>query len=67
MVKRCMHESCKKILNLTAFPCKCEKTFCSEHRSHYDHSCSFNYTNENKQILLKTYSTPIIASKLERI
>lgn len=67
MQKRCQHDNCRKVLQISAFPCKCDKTFCSIHRAHYDHSCTFNYMDDNKKELLKVYSTAITAQKFERI
>lgn len=67
MKKRCEYDNCNKVLELSSFPCKCNKMFCSLHRSNYDHSCNFNYIDEHKRELLKVYSTAIIAKKLEKI
>lgn len=69
MKKRCEVESCKKVLPLASsvLPCKCEKFYCSTHRSSYDHSCSYDYRNENKNNLLKTMSTSVVAEKVAKI
>ena len=68
MRKRCEYVECKKALLLTSVICKCNKSFCSNHRSSYDHSCTYDYKNEHKSTLMKFMSTPIIADKLtERI
>ena len=38
--QRCSHKDCKKKLKLTDLKCcKCEKRFCSKHRSCVDHEC----------------------------
>ena len=67
MPEKCAHSDCKKKLTLTSITCKCEKTFCSMHRYPTDHSCSFDFHNSAKEVLLKTMSTPIVAPKLEMI
>lgn len=68
MKKRCDYIECKKTLLLSSITCKCNKTFCSIHRSSYDHSCTYDYKNEHKSTLMKYMSTAIVADKLaERI
>ena len=67
MPEKCAHSDCKKKLALTSITCKCEKTFCPNHRYPTDHACSFDFHNSAKQVLLKTMSTPIVAAKLEMI
>lgn len=64
---RCEMTDCKKRLDLTAFPCRCKKTFCSQHRCSSDHSCTYDYRAETKDILLKTMSTAITGDKLTRV
>jgi AN1-type zinc finger and ubiquitin domain-containing protein 1 len=63
----CAHEDCKKKLNLTDFPCKCEKVFCTQHRYASEHNCSFDYRASSTTELLKTMSTPVVAQKIEVI
>jgi len=67
MPKRCCKEGCSYKLKLTDFPCRCEKYFCAKHRVAEDHDCSFDYKSYNKDILLKTMSTPIVAEKVSVI
>lgn len=64
---RCEMTECKKRLDLTAFPCRCKKTFCSQHRCSADHNCTFDYRAESKDILLKTMSTAITGEKLTKV
>lgn len=65
--QKCAAEGCGKKLDLTAFPCKCSKTFCPAHRYATEHSCSYDYKATAKVELLKMMSTPVIASKVEVI
>jgi predicted nucleic acid binding AN1-type Zn finger protein len=62
--KRCMMENCKCKLKLTDYPCRCGKYFCGEHRLSEYHKCTFDYKALNKEFLLKTMSTPVIAEKV---
>jgi len=64
--KRCCEfEGCSKKLELTAFPCKCCKTFCAQHRSDVVHNCSYDYRAEQNKHLTKYMSSPVLAPKLE--
>jgi len=65
--RKCEFEPCKKLLDLTAFACKCDKYFCAVHRGNYDHSCTFDYKSDYKNVLLKTLSTIIVARKVDII
>ncbi len=65
--KRCNKEGCRCKLKLTDFPCRCGKYFCSEHKLSEYHGCTFDYKAMNKEFLLKTLSTPIVAEKLTMI
>ncbi len=62
--KRCMKEGCKCKLKLTDYACRCGKYFCGEHRLSEYHGCTFDYKAFNKEYLLKTLSTPIVAEKV---
>ncbi len=55
--KRCNFKGCKKKLNLVDLErkCKCQKIFCSKHRTANDHNCSFDYKT-NKDNILKINS-----------
>lgn len=65
MVRRCCElKDCNKVLTISAFACKCNKYFCSAHRGSYDHSCSFDYKNDNKNVLMKVMSTSVVADKI---
>lgn len=65
--KRCAKEGCRWKLKLTDYPCRCEKLFCSQHRVAETHDCTFDYKAYQKNVLLKTMSTPIVADKLTAI
>jgi len=64
---KCALEGCGKKLDITAFPCKCKKTFCPAHRYESEHSCTFDYRGSAREELLKTMSTPVVAAKVEII
>jgi hypothetical protein len=63
--KRCQFDSCKHKLGLTSFACRCGKYYCPTHRVAEDHQCSHNYNEEQKKLLLKFMSSPVIAPKVE--
>jgi hypothetical protein len=65
--KMCCHEECKKKLLLTDFACKCEKIYCSLHRSPELHGCNFDFKKAHSADLMKKYGTPIMAKKLDTI
>jgi hypothetical protein len=67
MPGRCEMDGCKKRLELTAFPCRCKKTFCTAHRTSCDHACTFDYKAEQTTQLLKTMSTAVVGEKLARV
>jgi len=54
---------CNRKLPLTAFPCRCEKRFCSIHRSDIAHSCPFDYKKEGQQLL----STLLVKVESEKV
>jgi hypothetical protein len=62
---KCPFDGCKKKIALTDTACKCGKVYCSAHRHFIDHSCSFDFKEDAKQILLKTMSTAVIAKKVD--
>uniref|UniRef100_A0A6C0JUN1 AN1-type domain-containing protein n=1 Tax=viral metagenome TaxID=1070528 RepID=A0A6C0JUN1_9ZZZZ len=64
MKKRCDFLDCKKVLLLSSITCKCTKTFCSTHRSSYDHSCNYDYKNEHTSTLMKYMSSAVITDKV---
>ncbi len=43
--------------------CKCHMVFCSKHRHSFDHNCTFNYQEQQKEILRKTLTRNLIDSK----
>lgn len=63
--KRCQYDTCKCKLGLTSFGCKCGLYFCEKHRYSEEHSCTFDYKEEQKKELLKHMSSPVIAQKIE--
>ena len=54
---------CNKKLPLSAFPCRCEKSFCSVHRGDVAHSCPYDYKKEGKEFL----STMLVKVNAEKI
>jgi hypothetical protein len=65
--KRCCEGTCKKKLALSDFPCKCGKKFCSAHRIPEVHHCTYDFRANQKQILLQTMNTPVIAKKIDAL
>ncbi len=65
--KRCCFDGCKKKLSLTDFACKCGLIHCAAHRPSEAHKCSFDYKKNHESMLLKTMSTSVIASKVDKI
>ncbi len=63
--KRCCMEGCKKKLTLADFACKCGKKHCSAHRIPEVHGCTFDFKASQKELLLKTMSTAVIAKKVD--
>eukprot|EP00298_Acanthocystis_sp_HF-20_P008835 c17929_g1_i2.p1 GENE.c17929_g1_i2~~c17929_g1_i2.p1 ORF type:complete len:152 (-),score=34.49 c17929_g1_i2:82-537(-) len=57
---------CNKKLGLMSFSCRCEYSFCSEHRYAEAHSCTFDYKTDQRN-LLKEQNPTVAASKLNRI
>jgi hypothetical protein len=63
--KRCL--VCKRKLGLADFyVCKCEKIFCKLHRYGSDHSCSYNYFEEQK-IKIEKNNPIVIPKKIDKI
>uniref|UniRef100_A0A6C0D787 AN1-type domain-containing protein n=1 Tax=viral metagenome TaxID=1070528 RepID=A0A6C0D787_9ZZZZ len=59
MTHRCSHNTCKRKLPLTAFTCRCNLYYCDQHRMPEDHSCSYNYFEENQKKMKENLSTII--------
>ncbi|KAE8683819.1 Zinc finger A20 and AN1 domain-containing stress-associated protein 7 [Hibiscus syriacus] len=56
---------CRKKVGLTGFKCRCESTFCGEHRYPEKHECSFDFKGVGREAIAK--ANPIIkADKLGR-
>ncbi|KAK8482006.1 hypothetical protein V6N13_073494 [Hibiscus sabdariffa] len=56
---------CRKRVGLTGFKCRCESTFCGEHRYPEKHECSFDFKGVGREEIAK--ANPIIkADKVER-
>ena len=55
---RCCKSDCKKKLALSDFACKCEKRYCSNHRTPELHSCTYDFNSAGMKylstILVKT-------------
>ena len=66
MKTRCAFPECKKTLLAVITPeCKCKNKYCSMHRGHMDHACTYDYRDEHAKNLLKTMSSPIVGKKIE--
>jgi predicted nucleic acid binding AN1-type Zn finger protein len=67
---RCQIDSCKKKLSLViqTLSCRCEKTFCSQHRLPENHNCGFDFRehNNNKKNI-KIEELKCVADKIIRI
>jgi predicted nucleic acid binding AN1-type Zn finger protein len=63
--RRCCHPDCKKKLTLSDFACKCGKKHCSSHRIPEAHACTYDYKAQQREVLLKTMSTPVVAKKID--
>ena len=55
-----------KLIEQTTQRCKCGYVFCKKHKEPNEHQCSYNYFQENSN-LLQTKLVPIIAHKIERL
>ncbi|KAE8661799.1 Zinc finger A20 and AN1 domain-containing stress-associated protein 7 [Hibiscus syriacus] len=56
---------CRKKVGLTGFKCRCESTFCGEHRYPEKHECSFDFKGVGHEAIAK--ANPIIkADKVGR-
>jgi len=53
--------ACNKKSGLLGFKCKCEFSFCAEHRYSDKHACAFDYKAQGKELL--TRANPVIAPK----
>ena len=60
---KCALEECKKKLKLTDFKCKCNNTYCSNHRLAETHSCSYDYKSYGRNLLDKQ-NQPCVAKKI---
>lgn len=49
--KRCNFIDCKRKLGIMPYDCKCGGLFCGLHQYGWEHKCSFNFKEENKDIL----------------
>ncbi|MCO5594377.1 hypothetical protein L7F22_048407 [Adiantum nelumboides] len=58
--------TCKKRIGLTGFKCKCGNQFCSLHRYHDKHNCSFDYRAAARDTIAR--ANPVIkADKFDKI
>ncbi|GMJ00366.1 stress-associated protein 7 [Hibiscus trionum] len=56
---------CRKKVGLTGFKCRCESTFCGEHRYPEKHECPFDFKGAGRDAIAK--ANPVIkADKVER-
>ena len=49
---------CNKKTGLVNFTCKCSKVFCSEHRYHDEHNCTYDHKKDRKMFIEK--NNPVI-------
>ncbi|KAK5847183.1 hypothetical protein PVK06_003487 [Gossypium arboreum] len=57
---------CRKKVGLTGFKCRCENTFCGEHRYPEKHECSFDFKGVGRNAIAK--ANPVVkADKVERV
>ncbi|KAK9678703.1 hypothetical protein RND81_11G228200 [Saponaria officinalis] len=57
---------CKKRVGLTGFRCRCEQTFCSDHRYSDKHNCVFDYKGTAQDAIAR--ANPVVkAEKIEKI
>jgi hypothetical protein len=61
--QRCEH--CRTKLGLFTFTCKCGMVLCQTHLSPHNHSCSFDYMKEKKDLIEK--NNPKLGEKFIRI
>ncbi|MBA0708216.1 hypothetical protein Golax_020190 [Gossypium laxum] len=55
---------CRKKVGLTGFKCRCENTFCGEHRYPEKHECSFDFKGIGRDAIAK--ANPVVkADKLD--
>ena len=64
---RCAMADCKKKLTLTnTFGCRCDLSFCPQHRHPEWHNCTFDYKSEGRRLLEK--ANPVVTlPKLPKI
>ena len=48
---RCGMDGCKKKLDLTAVPCRCEGFYCPAHRGDAAHGCTYDYKSKHQAYL----------------
>jgi hypothetical protein len=60
-------EQCKKKLGLQEYTCKCKKVFCISHLHAEQHSCTFDYKEEGKEILKKVIDVGPLSEKVAKI
>ena len=63
---RCEHGYCRVKLSLTAFPCRCGKLFCPSHRHSEDHSCTYDFKEEESK-RLGSQLVKISGNKLDKV
>ena len=61
--KRCEH--CRGKLGLFTFTCKCGMILCQTHLSPHNHTCSFDYMKEKKDLIER--NNPKLGEKFIRI
>jgi len=66
---RCQIDNCKKKLSpvIKTLSCRCEKTFCSQHRLPESHNCRFDFIEDNKKKNIKIEELKCVADKIIKI
>ncbi len=62
----CDFETCKHKTTLIKFTCKCDNTYCLQHRFTDQHGCTFDHITSAREELRKR-NQPVIAQKIIRI
>ncbi|KAL0478027.1 zinc finger A20 and AN1 domain-containing stress-associated protein [Acrasis kona] len=63
-VNRCFE--CRKKLPLSALKCRCEHTFCAEHRMAEDHCCPYDFKSLHKK-QLENNLNKVVSLKVNQI
>ena len=59
-------DKCKRKVGINGFLCRCNQTFCSRHRYSFEHDCTFDIIQYEKERIEKA-NTKIEKQKFEKI